>query len=116
MLLLWLAIFVVFTAAEPHSNIGAIVTLLHGDRNENFTALIDRNKSLMKYLWTENMHQFDIVLFHEPQLPPSVKDFIQQATPNLPLKFVPVDFDGHAVYDDPPKNTTIKLIYNRCYG
>jgi hypothetical protein len=80
---------------------GAVVGLLSGFRKE-LSEVIDRNKSLLRYLlsesWNSSLYEKpDVILFHEKSLG---EDYIHQiitGSSDLEIKFVEVEFDGFAV-------------------
>ena len=83
---------------------GAVVALVYGSTPEQFHLLCRRNKSILQWLWftDDKLKHFnpDIVLFHEPGLSQENKTYIQEQTPELPLLFREVQFDGHAQYNE----------------
>lgn len=105
---------------------GAIATLIRGSKKSDFTDLILRNKSIMKNLYFPlngdrnstraqyRMKNLDIVCFYEEVTTPKLRKYIQAQTPELPIIFKPVQFDGHMKYAD-SRNLTAKLIYPQCH-
>ena len=65
---------------------GAIVVLSKGERNErSYATLIDRNKSLRKYVWSPST---DVIIFHEGNILENHQKFIQGMTSDMPITFV----------------------------
>lgn len=83
---------------------GAVVTLIKGIRENHYSELLKRNKSIYKYLWKNNSAiastgpNPDIVLFYE-SISAKMKNYIQSATPQMPIKFVPIQFTGFGNFE-----------------
>lgn len=99
--------------------LGAVVALLKGNQKGDFDGVINRNKSILKYMWknssvvTATNTNPDIVLFYENELSTEMRQYIQDATPEMKMKYVPIQFDGFGVFED-ATNTTGKLVNPLC--
>lgn len=57
---------------------------------EPYSLLINRNKHVLKTLYTPGTAGIDNIIFHEGNIPPAHQQYIQQQTPDLPLTFINV--------------------------
>ncbi len=64
-------------------------------------------------MWSNITHNPDVVLFYENELSSELRTYIQEQTPELKMRFIPVQFDGFAVFED-ATNTTVKLVNPMC--
>ena len=109
----------------PYSR-GAIATLIRGSQKSDFADLILRNKSIMKNLYMPlsgdrnatraqlRMKNLDIVCFYEEVTTAKLRKYIQAQTPDLPIIFKPVQFEGHMKYAD-SRNLSARLVYPQCH-
>lgn len=83
--------------------------------------IIRRNKAISQYLyWAPTVtSSVDIVIFHEGNLSPAHQQYIQDATPELPIKFVDVGevFREYKDVDVPicPKNKMVSMMFGPGY-
>lgn len=55
-------------------------------------------------------------MFHEASLTANMQDYIQAQTPDLPMKFVSVEFDGYAIYSNASdKSAGFSQVYENCH-
>lgn len=105
---------------------GALVTLVKGESHGDFYLLVRRNKSILQFFWNKNITTIDgrntssnpdIVLFYETSLTENLREYIQQQTPEIPIKFIPVKFDGFGEYKNASdKGSGFKQVYEKCHG
>lgn len=116
--------FFVGSAIQHDTTVGALVTLVKGESHGDFYLLVRRNKSIFQFFWNKNSSEAnnstannpDVVLFHESSLTESMKSYIQAQTPELPLKFINIKFDGYAIYNNiSNKSAGYKQVYEKCY-
>jgi hypothetical protein len=98
---------------------GAIIALAPKETSfQAFRGIVDRNKSILKFLWNfntsiDNSTNPDIVIFHENEISVEVKQKVQNETPEMFLTFTQIDnFNNNAIYE----NETIKTVYPHCTG
>lgn len=121
-------IFLIQTRIIPSTKItckekGVIVALVKGETHGEFYLLVRRNKSILQYMMQKNGSEFqgicnpDIVLFHEPSLTESMQQYIQAQSPELPIKFLPIRFDGFAKFvNSTDKSSGFKQEYEKCHA
>jgi hypothetical protein len=106
---------------------GVIAALIRAfPSTKQYDTIIRRNKAVFHHLyWNPNdKSSVVVVLFHEGNLPQDHQNYIQNATPELPLQFVDVGevFRSYKNVDVPicPKNKMISMMfqpgyYSMCY-
>lgn len=97
---------------------GVVVALVNGKTEAEFHLLCRRNKSILQWLWftDEKMQQHnpDIMLFHEPGFSSENKSYIQAQTPDLPIIWREIKFDGFAQLDDENDPNSFKMVRGEC--
>jgi hypothetical protein len=93
---------------------GAVVGLLRGVESE-IQDVKERNKSLMKYLFSNSFNssspqRWDVIFFHESRLSESYVNQITSNSTELHVSFIEIQFDGHAIMDENNKPKLIRPI------
>ena len=84
-----------FSSAPAVSSKDAIVVLTKGYGSlEGYAQLIQRNTSInnMFYSQLQNKERMDVLIYHEGNVPVEHQQWIQRATPTMPLVFKNVEF------------------------
>lgn len=113
-----------YSGFSIRDRVGALVTLVKGENHGDFYLLVRRNKSIYQFFWNKNSTDVkgatasnpDVVLFHESSLTESMRNYIQAQTPELPLKFIYIQFDGFAKFNNiSDKSAGYKQVYENCH-
>jgi len=99
---------------------GVIVALVKGEVHGDFYLLVRRNKSILQYFMQKNESESicnpDVVLFHEASLTENMQQYIQAQSPELPIIFSPIQFDGFAKYvNSTDKTSGFKQEFENCH-
>jgi hypothetical protein len=84
-----------YTRVDHRPERFAVVVLARGfDETQEYDPLIQRNRSIAELFYApqKNKASYDIIIFHEGNIAPHHREYLQSQTPHMPLEFREVQF------------------------